>query len=70
MHSRSKLSVEVSLDDSDVCFVLAVGLDVFVHHTGQFDLELIAIDCCGDQPFADVLCLSETTNAHMYMATC
>ena len=26
-------------------------------HTDQFDLSLIALDCCGDHPFADVLCL-------------
>ena len=28
-------------------------------HTGQFDLALIALDCCGDRPFAGVLCLND-----------
>ena len=68
VYSGSKLSVEVSRNDSDVFFVVAVGLDVFVlfldvHvrvsgvieiHTGQSDLALIGLYCCGDHPFADV----------------
>ena len=41
-----------------MCFVVAVGLlDVYVRehrvgeiHTGQFDLALIAFDCCDDHP--------------------
>ena len=70
LHSESRLSVEVARYDSDVFFVVAVSFDVFVHlldvlrvsrvggvHTGQFYLALIGIDCCGDHPFADVLCL-------------
>ena len=28
-------------------------------HNGQFDLGLIALDCCGDHPFGDVLCLND-----------
>ena len=48
-----------------------MGLTVFLHlldvhvrvslmeevHTGQFDFAMIAVDCRGDHPFADVLCL-------------
>ena len=70
-YPKSKLSVEVSHDDSDVLSVVAVGVGVFVHlldvraprvgeiHTGQFDLALVARDCCDDHPFADVLCLND-----------
>ena len=57
-----------------MCFLLLqVSLGVFVHHldvharvsrvaevhAGQFDLALIALGCCGDHPFADVLCLGD-----------
>ena len=28
-------------------------------HTGHFDLSLMALECCGDHPFADVLCLND-----------
>ena len=72
VHPRPKLSVEVSRDDSDVFFVVAVRLDVFLHlldvhvrvsrmgeeDTGQFDFVVIALISRGDHPFTGVLCLN------------
>ena len=72
VHPRPMLSVEVSRDDSDVFFVVAVRLDVFLHlldvhvrvsrmgevDTGQFDFVVIALISRGDHPFTGVLCLN------------
>ena len=65
-------------------FVVAVGLDIFTHlfdvrvrvsrvgevRTGQFNLALVALDCCGDHPFADVLCLNDRSFPSLVQEHC
>ena len=34
-------------------------------HAGQLDLAMIALDCRGDHPFADVICLNDLSFPHL-----
>ena len=78
IYSKSKLSVEVARDDHCTFFCCCSGSRCFCTSflfacPRQFDLSFNALDCCGDHPSADELCLddlsSEASCAHLYIFT-